>query len=137
MKCFFTIVNCISPEGLNTIFDSLPSLATKTLLDAAVTAFNDDVDSLAWLCGYMADEINHSSDNNKENLPITKLSKVFIELGMAPFVDFMPNYFGQFAITNVDKFKALPPDIRAMLSKQLGLMEFSHDYVHVATEEFK
>ena len=61
------------PEALDQIFDNLPVKLNKQVLDGTVAVLEKDIDTLSWLCGYFASEINSTSDNDKPHHPITVL----------------------------------------------------------------
>jgi hypothetical protein len=61
-----------SPESIDTIFDNLPVKLNIQALNGAVVALQDDIDTLAWLCGYFASEINRSEDNDNPHHFIEK-----------------------------------------------------------------
>lgn len=77
------------------------------VLAGTINALTDDIDTLAWFCGYTASEINRSEDNHKPHHPITLLSKLLIKFGMQPFSDFMPYLGCRIVILNADKFESL------------------------------
>ncbi len=79
-----------SPEALDSIFDHLPVNFTQQVITGILAAFQKDIDTLSWFCGYMASEINRTQDNQKPHHPIAELSKTLIQAGMEPFTDFMP-----------------------------------------------
>jgi hypothetical protein len=113
------------PEALDKIFDNLPVRLNGQVLKSTLTALAQDIDSLSWLCGYFASEINSSSDNDKPYHPITLLSKLLIKSGMQPFVDFMPYIGCRISILNHDKFEALPPRVQAAVREAFNVVETS------------
>ncbi|MEH2096895.1 hypothetical protein [Nostoc sp.] len=113
------------PEALDKIFDNLPVKLNQQVLDGTVAALKKDIDSLSWLCGYFASEINSTSDNDKSYHPITLLSKLLIKSGMQPFVDFMPYIGCRISILNNDKFEALPPRVQAAVKEAFDVVETS------------
>ncbi|MHC5862734.1 hypothetical protein [Nostoc sp.] len=113
------------PESLDQIFDNLPVKLNQQVLDGTVAALKKDIDSLSWLCGYFASEINSTSDNDKPYHPITLLSKLLIKSGMQPFVDFMPYIGCRISILNNDKFEALPPKVQAAVKETFDVVETS------------
>ncbi|QIR41789.1 hypothetical protein HCG51_34330 (plasmid) [Tolypothrix sp. PCC 7910] len=114
-----------NPEALDKIFDNLPVKLNKQVLDGTVAALQKDIDSLSWLCGYFASEINSTSDNDKPYHPITLLSKLLMKSGMQPFVDFIPNIGCRISILNTDKFAALPPRVQAAVKAGFEAVETS------------
>jgi hypothetical protein len=113
------------PESLDQIFDNLPVKLNQQVLNGTVAALKKDIDSLSWLCGYFASEINSTSDNDKPYHPITLLSKLLIKSGMQPFVDFMPYIGCRISILNNDKFEALPPRVQAAVKEAFDVVETS------------
>ncbi|MDF5727885.1 MAG: hypothetical protein PUP92_07550 [Rhizonema sp. PD38] len=67
------------PEALDKIFDNLPSseyqYITLELLEKISVFLQNDTDSLAWFCGYMASEINCSEDSHQPNLQLPLYQK--------------------------------------------------------------
>jgi hypothetical protein len=116
-----------SPESLDKIFDNLPVKLNSQVLNGAVVVLQDDIDTLAWLCGYFASEINRSEDNDKSNQPITLLSKLLIKHGMQPFEDFMPYVGNRITILNTDKFEALPVPVRQVVQEGFESRETSDE----------
>jgi hypothetical protein len=53
------------PEALDQIFDNLPVKLNQQVVTGILAAFQGDIDTLSWLCGYFASEINSTSDNDK------------------------------------------------------------------------
>ena len=66
------------PEALDQIFDNLLTSEyqhiTLELLEEISASLQNDINTLAWFCGYMASEINHTLDNHQPNHPIASLS---------------------------------------------------------------
>lgn len=116
-----------SPESLDQIFDNLPVKINNKVLKGTIAALNQDIDTLAWLCGYFASEINSSSDNEKSNRPISLLSKVLIKHGMKPFTDFMPYIGCRLTIINTDKFESLPNKVQEVINQAFEVMESSDE----------
>ncbi|MHC5762602.1 hypothetical protein [Nostoc sp.] len=113
------------PEALDSIFDNLPVNLNKQVVTGIVAAFQKDIDSLSWFCGYMASEINRTEDNQKPHHPITKLSKTLITLGMEPFTDFMPYPGCRIVILNSEKFESLPQEVQAIVQQAFDIRESS------------
>lgn len=113
------------PEALDQIFDNLPVKLNQQVVTGILAAFQGDIDSLSWLCGYFASEINSTSDNDKPYHPITLLSKLLIKSGMQPFVDFMPYIGCRISMLNNDKFEALPPRVQAAVKEAFDVVETS------------
>jgi hypothetical protein len=111
------------PEALDKIFDNLPVKLNKQVLDGTIAALEKDIDSLSWLCGYFASEINSTSDNDKPYHPITLLSKLLIKSGMQPFIDFMPYIGCRISILNTEKFEALPHRVQAAVQEAFDVVE--------------
>jgi hypothetical protein len=99
------------PEALDEIFDNLPLHSNEHILAEALAVLHNDLDSMGWLCGYLASEINSSDDNNRYH-PITELCKALLEYGMELFVDFTPYPGSRILIANIEKFKSLPEFVR-------------------------
>ncbi|WP_211293096.1 hypothetical protein [Brunnivagina elsteri] len=114
-----------NPKALDQIFDNLPVKLNKQVLDGTFAALAKDIDTLAWLCGYFAGEINSASDNDKPNQPIILISKLLIKYGMQPFVDFMPYVGNRITILDADKFEALPVPVQAAVKEAFELRETS------------
>ncbi|HLP87673.1 MAG TPA: hypothetical protein VK184_03570 [Nostocaceae cyanobacterium] len=110
-----------SPEKLDPIFDTLPVSIDQ--LQEIVRQL--DTDTLAWFCGYMCSEINHSQDNQKISHPLTALSRLLIQSGMQPFNDFMPYPVCRIIILNVEKFESLPLEIQYQVAATFKLQEAS------------
>jgi hypothetical protein len=115
------------PEALDQIFDNLPVTLNEQVLYGTVTALQQDVDALSWLCGYFASEINSTSDNDKPYHPITLLSKLLIKSGMQPFVDFMPYVGCRISILDADKFAALPHSVQAAVREVFNVVETTEE----------
>jgi hypothetical protein len=116
-----------APEALDKIFDNLPVGSepdiNQQLLQGIIISLQGDVDSLAWLCGYMSSEINCTEDNHRSFHPITELSKILIEVGMKPFIDFTPYLGCRLIIANTEKFEALPQQVKAVVEQMFSVME--------------
>jgi hypothetical protein len=117
------------PEALDKIFDALPVTLNKQVLDGALDALKEDINSLAWLCGYFAGEINRSQDNEKLENPIVLLSKLLMKCGMQPFVDFMPYTGCRISILNSAKFESLPEKVQTLVHKAFDVREDSFEEV--------
>lgn len=115
------------PEALDQIFDNLPVTLNEQVLYATVTALEKDIDSLSWLCGYFASEINSTSDNDKPYHPITLLSKLLIQFGMQPFVDFMPYVGCRISILDAEKFAALPHSVQLAVKEAFEVVETTEE----------
>ncbi|MUH00615.1 hypothetical protein F7734_53450 [Scytonema sp. UIC 10036] len=122
------------PEGLDQIFDNLPVQLNKQVLYGTVAALEQDIDSVSWLCGYLASEINDVLDNDKPHKPITLLSKLLIKSGMLLFEDFMPYTGCRISILNQEKFESLPPTVRAAIEKSFEVMESSSEEIQRMSE---
>ena len=123
-----------SPQALDQIFDNLPVKLNKQVLDGTVAVLDKDIDTLSWLCGYFAGEINSTSDNNKPYHFITVLSKLLIKSGIQPFVDFVPYIGCRISILNIDKFEALPAKVQAAVKEAFDVMEHSGEEVQGINE---
>ncbi|KAF3884082.1 hypothetical protein AB0758_33035 [Tolypothrix bouteillei VB521301_2] len=106
----------------------------KQVLYATVAALEQDIDSVSWLCGYLASEINDVSDNDKSHKPISLLSKLLLKSGMVLFEDFMPYTGCRISIINQEKFESLPPTVRAAVEKSFEVMETSSEEVQKMSE---
>lgn len=113
------------PEALDKIFDNLPVKLNKQVLDGTVAALEKDIDSLSWLCGYFASEINRTEDYQKPRPSITKLSKLLITSGMEPFCDFSPYPGCRIIILNTDKFESLPEEVQTIVQQAFNVTEQS------------
>jgi hypothetical protein len=113
------------PEALDQIFDNLPVKLNQQVVTGILAAFQGDIDTLSWLCGYFASEVNSTSDNDKPYHPITLLSKLLMKSGMQPFVDFMPYIGCRISILNSDKFEALPHRVQAAVKEAFDVVETS------------
>ena len=118
------------PESLDRIFDNLPIKLNEQVLFGAIAALAKDIDTLAWLCGYFAGEINSTLDNDKPYHPIILLSKLLMKHGMKPFKDFTPTTGCRISIIDVDKFEALPANVREVV-------EAGFDSRETSDEDFK
>jgi hypothetical protein len=116
-----------NPEALDRIFDNLPVELNNKVLQGTVKTLKQDVDSLSWLCGYFASEINSTSDNDKPRQPIILLSKLLMKHGMAPFTDFTPYTGCRIQIIDTDKFDALPVKVREAINGAFEIMEQSDE----------
>ncbi len=107
------------PNKLDKIFDALlvgHTLAEHQdtaciLINAAIAALNNDIESTCWFCGYFARGLNRVEDKEKHGR-IEKLSQTLIESGMQPFEDFVPYPGWHIIIANTKKFKTLPVDVQ-------------------------
>ncbi len=115
------------PESLDRIFDNLPVKLNEQVLFGAIAALAKDIDTLAWLCGYFAGEINKVSDNDKPYHPIILLSKLLMKYGMKPFADFTPTTGCRISIIDVDKFEALPASVREVVEAGFDARETSDE----------
>lgn len=111
-----------NPESLDKILDNSPVELNRQLLAATITALHDDIDTLAWFCGYFAGAINRSEDNNKPH-SIVLLSKLLIQSGMEPFADFAPYPGCRIMIVNTDKFAHLPEKVRLLVREAFDVAE--------------
>ncbi|MFN6571961.1 hypothetical protein [Dendronalium sp. ChiSLP03b] len=116
-----------SPEALDSIFDNLPAALNKQVVTGIVAAFQGDINTLSWFCGYMASEINRSEDNHKPHHPITELSKTLIKSGMEAFTDFMPYPGCRIVILNPEKFESLPEEVQAVVQQAFNVTEQSQE----------
>lgn len=112
-----------SPGALDQIFDNLPVNLNQQVVTGILAAFQGDVDSLSWFCGYMASEINCTQDNQKPYHPIAELSKTLITSGMEPFTDFMPYPGCRIVILNSEKFESLPESVQASVQQAFDIKE--------------
>jgi len=117
------------PEGLNTIFDNQPPGINQQILIQVCLLLKDDINTSAWFCGYMSSEINCTEDNHKESHPITELSYLLISIGMEPFNDFTPYLGCRLIINNIEKFYALPVEIKNKVYDLFNLKEISNQGV--------
>jgi hypothetical protein len=99
-------------------------------LTGGIAVLAKDIDTLAWLCGYFAGEINSTSDNDKPYHPIILLSKLLMKYGMKPFADFTPTTGCRISVLDVDKFEALPASLREVV-------EAGFDSRETSDEDFK
>ncbi len=99
------------PEALDEIFDNLPLHSNDRILAGALAVLHNDLDSIGWLCGYLASEINSSEDNYRYH-PIAELCKTLLEYGMELFVDFTPYPGSRILIANIEKFESLPEFVK-------------------------
>lgn len=97
--------------------------SNKQVLYGTVAVLDKDIDTLGWLCGYFASEINRSEDNDKSHQPITLLSKLLIKHGMKPFKDFMPYVGCRISILDTEKFEALPDKVKIAVKEAFDIME--------------
>ena len=118
------------PEALDQIFDNLPVKLNQQVVTGILTAFQKDIDTLSWFCGYMASEINRTQDNQKPHHPIAELSKTLITSGMEPFIDFMPYPGCRLVILNSEKFESLPESIQAIVQQAFDIRESSSEEAH-------
>jgi hypothetical protein len=112
-----------NPKSLDQIFDNLAPKLSNEVLQGVLAALSGDIDTLAWLCGYFASEINSAADNDKSHQPITLLSKLLIKHGMQPFTDFMPYIGCRITILDADKFEALPAKVQEIVQAGFELRE--------------
>jgi hypothetical protein len=119
-----------NPESLDRIFDNLPVKLNEQVLFGTIAALAKDTDTLAWLCGYFAGEINSISDNDKPYHRIILLSKLLMKFGMEPFKDFTPTTGCRISVIDVDKFEALPAIVREVV-------EAGFDSGETSDEDFK
>lgn len=113
------------PEALDKIFDNLPVEMNNKVLKGTLRELNKDIDTISWLCGYFASEINSSSDNDKPRQPIILLSKLLIKYGLAPFTGFLPYSGCRITIVNTEKFEALPPKVIDAINGAFEVLERS------------
>ncbi|BAZ18914.1 hypothetical protein NIES4071_107990 (plasmid) [Calothrix sp. NIES-4071] len=116
-----------NPEALDKIFDNLPVELNNKVLQGLVKTLNQDIDSLSWLCGYFASEINSTSDNDKPRQPIILLSKLLMKHGMQPFIDFTPYTGCRIHIIDTDKFEALPAKVQEAINGAFDILEHSDE----------
>lgn len=109
-----------SPEKLNSIFDYHSPQFNRQICDRIIAVL--DINTIAWFCGYLCSEINHSSDNNK-SYAIGKLSAVLISQGMQIFEDFTPYPGQRLIIANLEKFRAFPQEIQNQVSEFFEVQE--------------
>lgn len=114
-----------NPEKLDKIFDNLSIEINRKILKGILTDLHDDTDNLAWFCGYLAGEVNRTSDNNKPRHPITLLSKILMKHGMQEFKDFSPYPGCRIIIGNTEKFEALPEKVQMLVQDSFKLIERS------------
>lgn len=129
-----------SPEALDQLFDRLPrhdEKLSQSIITAIVAQLQSDLDTLSWLCGYMASEINRREDNDRSHLPITALSRKLIALGLEPFQDFSPYPGQRIIILSPEKFEALPDCIRAEVEAAFDLLEQSGEQVQQVNEAIR
>lgn len=55
---------------------------------------------------------------------------------MIPYTDFVPNFRDRLIIYNINKFEALPPDIKALLYEYLDLTRLSQQNMKAVIDEF-
>lgn len=120
-------VRARKPQSIDQVFDSLPVNLNDQILNGVLADLSDDADSLAWLCGYFASEINSSEDNDKLHKPITLLSKLLIKHGMRPFDDFLPYIGCRLTVFNTDKFALLPIKVQAVLRGGFDVEKMSNE----------
>ncbi|RUS93982.1 hypothetical protein DSM106972_094530 [Dulcicalothrix desertica PCC 7102] len=113
------------PEALDKIFDNLPVEMNNKVLKGTLRELNKDIDTLSWLCGYFASEINSSDDNDKPRQPIILLSKLLMKYRLAPFIDFMPYTGCRITIINYEKFEALPAKVQQAINGAFEVLERS------------
>jgi hypothetical protein len=118
-------VKARSPESIDQILDNSTGVTNSSILDGILASLADDIDALAWLCGYFAGEINRVEDNQKLCKPIMLLSLVLLEHGFKPFEDFAPYSGCRLTIFNADKFELLPPNIQYMVEGGFDMAEMS------------
>ena len=112
-----------NPEGLDQIFDNLPVELNKQVLVGTLAVLHNDTDILSWFCGYFAGEVNCTSDNDKPHHPITLLSKLLIQYGMYPFIDFAPYPGCRLMIANTEKFETLPEKVQTLVQGTFDVIE--------------
>ncbi len=111
-----------NPESLDKILDNSPVELNRQLVAATVAALHQDIDTLAWFCGYFAGAINRTEDNNKP-YSIVLLSKLLIKSGMQPFEDFAPYPGCRLMVLNIDKFAALPEKVQILVREAFDVAE--------------
>jgi hypothetical protein len=129
-----------SPEALDLIFDALPQndeALSCQIISAIVAQLGNDLDSLSWLCGYMASEISCSEDNQRPHLPLVALSRWLITLGFQPFSDFVPYPGRRLIILDIDRFEALPAAVQAEIRDSFSLLERSSEEVQQVNESLR
>lgn len=125
------------PEGLDQVFDRLPVDHTvkeykrlnEELVAGTIASLQQDTDTLSWFCGYMASEINCTSDNYRPRHPITELSQTLIEAGMEPFIDFIPYPGCRIVIANIDKFESLQKEVKTQVQRIFKVTERSGEHL--------
>lgn len=85
------------------------------MIAGVLKGLKDDADSIGWLCGYMASEINTQTDNHRQDLLITTISQLLVKAGWQPFTDFVPLPGNRLLVCDQNLVKFLPPKIRAVL----------------------
>lgn len=115
-----------SPESLDKIFDNQSPELNQQMLAKVIPALQTDIDSLSWLCGYLASEINCTEDNNKPH-PISELSGLLISFGMELFEDFVPYPGRRLVIGNAEKFQSLPQEIQDRVNQFFEIKETSSE----------
>jgi hypothetical protein len=94
------------------------------MLEKVIPVLSSDLDTLSWLCGYLASEINHTEDNNKPH-PIRELSR---------FEDFTPYPVCRIMIANTKKFEALPQDIQNRVYQFFDIYETTSEETQLMNE---
>lgn len=124
-------------KGFDFVFDKVVEGLKLSFLQVIVGFLHRqaDIDSLNWLCSHMCSKIDCSSNNDKDNQAITRVTIFLINFTMLPFIDYMP-YCDRLVITNVHRFEELSPNVKAYLKKEIGLIEFSKEYKIAAIDEF-
>jgi hypothetical protein len=114
------------PEALDNIFDNYPPAFNQQIFKKVIAELQTDIDILSWFCGYLASEINVSEDNYKPH-PISELSGLLISCGMELLEDFSPSPARRLVIGNIEKFKALPPEIQDQVNQFFQIQEKSSE----------
>jgi len=122
-----------NPEALDRIFDHQSPIDNQEMLEKVIPVLSSDLDTLSWLCGYLASEINHTEDNNKPH-PIRELSRLLISVGMKLFEDFTPYPVCRIMIANTKKFEALPQDIQNRVYQFFDIYETTSEETQLMNE---
>jgi len=115
-----------NPQALDRIFNHQSPAHNQDLLAQVIPVLYSDLDTISWLCGYLASEINQIEDNNKPH-PICELSRLLISVGMKLFEDFVPYPGRRIIIANTEKFEALPQDIQDRVYQLFDIHETSSE----------
>ena len=107
-------------QELDNFFDH-PREFNDKILGETLDALNQDIDSLAWLCGYVS---GANLDRNSDfQFPIIESSKILIENGMKAFVDFVPKKNpSRLFVFDGEKFAQMPEDIKNSVGEYCQLV---------------